>query len=86
MTTTSFSVSIGTQTFTIPAKTFKNTKGKFTCSNVNLAGGIVAATFDTNKCTFTLTIKGTKITDPKGAAVFKMNFGSFGESVEVSLP
>jgi hypothetical protein len=86
MTANSFSVGIGTQTFAIPADTFKNTKGKFTCSKVKLAGGIVAATFDTHKCTFTLTIKGTKITDPKGAAAFKMEFGGFSEGAEISLP
>jgi hypothetical protein len=86
MTANPFSVRIGTQTFMIPAGKFKNTKGKFTCSKVKLAGGeVAAATFDTNKCTFTLTIKGTNITD-KGAAKFKMEFGSFGESVDVSLP
>jgi hypothetical protein len=76
----------GSQTFTIPPGKFKNTKGKFTCSKVELAGGIVAATFNSNKCTFTLTIKGTKITDPKGTAEFKMEFGDFSEGAEVSLP
>ena len=86
MTTNPFSVSVGTQTFILPAKTFKNVKGKFTCSNVKLTGGIVAATFDSNKCTFTLTIKGTKITDPKALRIFEMEFGHLSESADVSLP
>jgi hypothetical protein len=83
--TNPLNITVGSQTFTIPADTFKNTKGKFTCSKVKLAGGeIAAATFDFNKCTFTLTTKGTKITDPKGTVEFKMEFGEFNEGAEVS--
>jgi hypothetical protein len=87
MTANSFSVTIGSQTFTIPAGKFVPSKGKFTCSKVALSGGeIAAATFDFNKCTFTLTIKGTKITDTAGSADFKVEFGEFSEGAEVSLP
>ena len=51
-----------------------------------MAGNQPAATFDFNKCTFILTIKGTKITDPKGDADFKMVFGGFNKDATVSLP
>ena len=85
--TNQLDITVGSQTFTVPIGKFKNTKGKFTCSKVSLSGGeIAAATFDFNKCTFILTIKGTKITDPKGDADFKMVFGGFNKDATVSLP
>ena len=87
LVTNPLDVTIGSQTFTVPAGNFKNTKGKFACSKVILSGGeIAAATFDFNKCTFTLTIKGTKITDAAGSADFKVEFSDFGESASVVLP
>ena len=87
LVTKPLSVTVGSQTFTIPAGTFKNTKGKFTCAKVILSGNeIAAATFDFNKCTFTLMIKGTKITDTAGLADLNVVFGGFNESAEVLLP
>jgi hypothetical protein len=80
-------VNVGSQTFTIQAGNFKNTRGKFACSKVTLSGGeIAAATFDTKKCTFTLTIKNTNFAAASGAAVFNMEFGDFNEGEEVLLP
>lgn len=82
-----FVVTVGSQTYMIPAKTFKNTRGRSACSKVKLPGGeIAAAIFDFNKSMFTLTIKGTKITDSAVTADFKMEFGKFSEDAEVSLP
>jgi hypothetical protein len=87
MATNSFTVNIGTQTFTVPIGKFKNTKGKFTCSKVALSGGeIAAATFDFNKCTFTLTIKKTNFAASAGDKVFGIAFASFSESDVVKLP
>jgi hypothetical protein len=80
-------ITVGSQTFTIPAGNFEAGKSKFTCSKVNVTqGGIASATFDFNKCTFTLTIKNTNFTAAAGTAIFKMEFGDFSEGAEVSLP
>jgi hypothetical protein len=79
-------ITVGSQTFTIPAGKFKNTKGKFTCSNVTISNGIAAVTFDFNKCTFTLTIKNTNFTAGPGTVDFNMKFGDFNEGAKVSLP
>ena len=87
MATVPFSITLGSQTFTIPADSFKANKGKFTCSKVNVTeGGIAAATFDFNKGTFTLTIKNINIAADLGAANFSMDFGSFSADTTVTLP
>jgi hypothetical protein len=83
---TSLDINVGSTTFTIPAGNFKNTKGKFTCSNVSITGGVASATFDFNKCTFTLTIKNTSFPADSGTADFKLEFGDFSESDDVVLP
>lgn len=88
MVTNPLDVAVGSQTFTISTGKFKaNKKGdKFSCSKVLLPDGeVAAATFDFNKCTFTLTIKGTKITDAAGDVGFNMVFGAFNEGAEVKL-
>jgi len=46
---------------------------------------IAAATFDTNKCTFTLTIKNTNFAASAGTADFGLEFGGFNEGAEVLL-
>jgi sugar lactone lactonase YvrE len=79
-------VTLGTQTFTIPANNLKAGKGKFTCSKANVnEGGIATATFDFNKCTFTLTIKNVDITS-SGTENFDIAFAGFSGSDEVTLP
>jgi hypothetical protein len=82
MATHSFSVTVGPQTFTIPEGGFKAGKNKFTCSKVKLYDssnliGIASATFDFNKCTFTLTIKNTKFAVAAGETVLGIDFASF---------
>ncbi|MFZ0034543.1 MAG: GLUG motif-containing protein [Sedimentisphaerales bacterium] len=53
-------VTLGTQTFTIPAGSFKTGKGKFTCSKAHVdEGGIADAAFNFNMCSFILAIKNT---------------------------
>jgi len=77
---------VGSQTFTMPAGVFKNSKSKFTCSKVLLPDGeIAAATFDFNKCVFKLTIKNTEITD-SGDAKLNVAFKGFSENADVFLP
>lgn len=90
-----FFVTLGTQTFTIPANTFKpnKTKTKFTCSNVKLYDGldligIAAATFDFNKCTFAITIKNAGIdANPGDTAQLAIDFvGFISENAAVFIP
>ena len=77
LVTNPLDVNVGSQTFTIPATNFKNTKGKFTCSNVSITGGVASATFDFNKCTFTLTIKNTNFPADSGTADFNIGIRRF---------
>jgi hypothetical protein len=79
-------VTLGTQTFTIPANNLKAGKGKFTCSKANVnEGGIATATFDFSKCTFSLTIKNTNFID-YGTDDFCVQFAGFSECAPVTLP
>jgi hypothetical protein len=85
MADANFVVEFAGHTFTIPADSFKPGKGKFTCSNVDTSNGIASATFDFNKCVFTLTIKNADITS-SGDVHFDVTFSGFSEGAEVSLP
>ena len=88
------SVTLGSQTFTIPAKSFKpnKTKTRFTCSNVKLYDGldlvgIAAAAFDFNKGTFALTIKNNNIDVYPGTTEnFTIDFTDFTEDADVIIP
>jgi hypothetical protein len=86
------SVWLNSDKFTIPANSFKEKNGKFACSKVPLYDGPVligfaSAVFDFNKCTFTLTIKNTKInTNPGESAQFTIAFEDFDQAVDVTLP
>ncbi|MGD0551782.1 MAG: C10 family peptidase [Sedimentisphaerales bacterium] len=80
--TNPLNITVGSQTFTIPAGSFKSTtKGRFTCSKVDTSNGIAAVTFDFNKCTFTLTIKNTNFAVAASTVPFNMEFGDFNEGV-----
>ena len=68
-------------------------KNRFSCTKAatDTGGGgdpgIVTATFDFNKCSFTLTIKNTEIDDAlTGDVAFGVQFAGFDESVQVTLP
>jgi hypothetical protein len=86
-----FVVTLGTQTFTLPAGSFKEKTNKFTCSKVKLYNGtdiigIAAANFNFKTCVFTLTIKKAAITAGSGSASFSVQFAGFSEGVNVVLP
>ncbi|MGA2094350.1 MAG: GLUG motif-containing protein, partial [Sedimentisphaerales bacterium] len=86
-----FEVVVGSQTFTVPTGSFKaNKKGdKFTCSKVQVdapQNGITTATFDFNKCTFTLTIKNTNFAADAGNEDFEITFADFTGTDEITLP
>lgn len=89
MVSETFSVAVGSQTFTIPAGKFKaNKKGdSLGCARVLLPDGeVAAATFDFNKCTFTVTIKNTNFANNAGDAFLGIDFAGFSAGDVVSLP
>jgi hypothetical protein len=88
-----------TRTFVIPAESFTvSKKGHiYKCSNVEADvnegnEGVVAATIDLDKCTFTASVKGASglFADKAGAAVFSVTFdteqGTFDEEDDYTLP
>jgi hypothetical protein len=78
-------VTLGTQTFTIPAN--KAGKGKFTCSKADVnEGGTAAADFNFNTCSFTLTIKKTNITAGSGDVDFCVAFAGYSQCEQITLP
>jgi hypothetical protein len=80
-------VTLDSQTFTIPAGSFIAKKNKFVCTNAAVKeGGFAAGTFDANNCSFTLTIKQTDITSPSGYFNLGIKFADFNESGLVYLP
>jgi hypothetical protein len=87
MATVPFSVTLGSQTFTIPANSFKAGKNKFTCSNIVLSdGSIAAAKFNLNTCAFSLTIKNVGITAGQGNANLGLAFAGFNKVELVRIP
>ena len=83
-------VTLASSTYAIPSSRFKAGKGKsFSCSKVSLSGGngIAAATFNFDKCTFTLTIKNTTIPADHGLVDFNVVFtGYAGPVQQINLP
>jgi hypothetical protein len=81
-----------TQTFTVPAGSFKaSRKGHvYKCNRINV--DIVNAAIDLDKCTFTVSIKNANgiYADKLGDAVFGINFatqqGTFDEEDNYTLP
>jgi hypothetical protein len=79
-------VILGTQTFTIPTNELKAGNGKFTCSNAEITeGGIALASFDFNKCSFTLTIRNTNITASSGTIDFGVAFAGYSQIRQITL-
>jgi|GEM_PF-6243242 len=80
-------VTLDTQLFTIPKSALKAGKGKFTCSKAEVTGGgVAAASFDFNKCSFTLTIKNANIPVISGTVDFGAAFADYNEVDLVTLP
>jgi hypothetical protein len=83
----SFSATLGPQTFTIPANNFKANKSGFACSKIVLSdGSVAAANFNFTNCTFTLTIKNTKIAAGAGSAELRLKFALFNQFNTVNIP
>ncbi len=73
-------VTLGTQTFTIPANELITGNGKFTCSKAEVTeGGIAMVSFNFNKCSFMLTIQNTHITASSGTVDFGVAFAGYSQ-------
>lgn len=84
---TDVTVTLDSQTFTIPAGSFAASKNKFICKNASVnEGGLATGTFDANRCSFLLTIKETRITAQSGYVNLGIKFADFDESGLVYLP
>ena len=81
-----FVVTLGEQTFTLPAGSFEAKTGQFTCSKADVTeGGIASATFNFTTGSFTMTIKNVDITS-SGDVEFCVEFADFSECVPIVLP
>lgn len=86
MVNESVSITLGSQTFTIPANGFKAGKSKFVCSKIALSeGGVATASFNLKTCTFSLTTKNTGITAGVGNVGMRLKFAGFNEIVPVNI-
>jgi hypothetical protein len=77
------------QTFTIPAHSFRASRSghSYTCRNIRATeGGIVNATIDMDKCTFTLSVKSTTLSVTSGNVKLGLSFAAFDETADYRLP
>jgi hypothetical protein len=86
MVNEALSITLGSQTFTIPAGKFKTGTGKFTCSKITLSdGSVAAASFNFNTCAFSLTIKNTTVTAGAGNVNLGVSFAGFNVVKQVDI-
>jgi hypothetical protein len=79
-----------TQTFTIPAGSFRQTRASarvYKCSKVVIDDGAIASCkFDLDKCRFNISIKNACLDVTSGAVDFGISFADFDESATLDLP
>jgi hypothetical protein len=79
-----------TQTFTIPAGSFRQTRATarvYKCSKVMIDDGAIATCkFDLDKCKFNISIKNAYLDETSGAVDFGISFADFDESATLYLP
>jgi len=86
MVSVPFSVTLGSQTFAIPANSFKAGKDKFACSKIVLPDGSVAAgNFNLGTCVFSLTIQKNTVMAGAGSVGLRLKFASFNEAQQVNI-
>jgi len=80
-------ITLGPDTFTVPGAQFALKNGKYSCKSAPSGNGVVTATFDTVKCTFSLSIKNATISG-SGSVAFGIDvFGNpLSASGTVTLP
>jgi hypothetical protein len=80
------SLTIGSQTFTIPANKFKARSGRFVCSGIVLSdGSVAAARFNFKTGAFRVRIKNAEITTGAGNENLRLAFGGFNEIKQVNI-
>jgi hypothetical protein len=81
-------IALYTQQFTIPANMLKAARGIFSCSNAKITdpNATVAATFNFNLYSFTLTIKDANIPAISGDVDFGAAFADYNQVQKVTLP
>ncbi|MFZ0034367.1 MAG: GLUG motif-containing protein [Sedimentisphaerales bacterium] len=80
-------ITLGTQTFTIPADKLTAGNGKITFSKAQVTeGGIATGEFNFNLCSFILTIKNAANITASGTIDFGVKFDAFNEKVPIALP
>jgi hypothetical protein len=86
MVNDALTITLGSQTFTIPAGSLKAGTNKFTCSKIVLSDSSVAtASFNFKTSGFSLTIKDTTIAAGAGSVSLGLEFGSFNEVELVNI-
>jgi hypothetical protein len=86
MVSVPFSVTLGSQTFAVPANSFKAGKDKFACSKIVLSDGSVAAgNFNLGTSVFSLTIQKNTVTAGAGNVGLRLKFASFNEAQQVNI-
>jgi hypothetical protein len=86
MVNEALSITLGSQTFTIPAGSFKAGNNKFSCSKITLSDGSSAsASFNFKTCVFSLTIKNTTVTAGAGNVNLGVVFAGFNEVEQVDI-
>jgi hypothetical protein len=86
MVSVPLAITLDSQTFTIPAGSFKAGTNKFTCSNIVLSDGSVAtASFNLRTSNFSLKIKNTSVTAGAGNVGLRLTFAGFNEVELVNI-
>ena len=76
----------GGQTFTIPGEQFLLVKtGHFKSKYTSPVGSVTSADFNFTKCTFSINIKLTTLTQTSGSIDFALSFGSYDQTEEIQL-
>jgi hypothetical protein len=75
----------GTDSWTVPGEQFVQVKtGRYKCAYAD-ANGVITADFNFTKCTFTISIKQTTLSQTSGSFDFTISFGDYSETAEIQL-
>ena len=79
-------IMLGPDTFSVPGSAFTEKNGSYSCKNVELFNGIVTATFDAVKCTYSIKVKDTTL-NGSGNVGFSLDvFGNALPPAMVTMP
>jgi len=80
-------ITIGSGTFTVPGAEFAVKKSSYRCKSYDTGNGLVTAKFDTVKCTFSISIKKTALSDSDDVN-FEIDLfcNKLQASTQISLP